>query len=138
MELTEQRGVDNVMVYGFLRATVASPLRQQALLIALAHYCDRHELLLAGTFTERSRYCSAAFTGLLDALALPSAYGVVLPAPTHLGTRRLAEVRRKRLVAVGARLHFVRKERRTEVAGDELGVEGAAGNQRPPAAGVET
>ncbi|MFG3253245.1 hypothetical protein [Streptomyces sp. NPDC048172] len=116
MELTEQRGVGDVVVFGFLRATIASSARQQSLLAALRSYCHRHELLLSGTFTERSPHCRSAFTGLLDVLALPGVYGVVIPAPTHLGTRREATARRRRLAELGARVLFVRGERPSVVA----------------------
>ncbi|GAT68856.1 hypothetical protein PS9374_04521 [Planomonospora sphaerica] len=105
--LTEQLPVPGPVVYGYLRPMHASIVRVRALREALAEYCHQHELSLAGVFTERSP-ASPAFTGLLDALALPGSYGVVVPALSHLGPRATAQERRKEIVQRGARLLLVR------------------------------
>ena len=63
--------------------------RQTALAASLAEYCRSHELQLSGVFTDATASTDgpprAAFTGLLDVLALPDVYGVVAPAASHLG-----------------------------------------------------
>ncbi|WP_078624627.1 hypothetical protein [Streptomyces monomycini] len=110
--LTEQRPVSGPLVYGFLRIDRNSPARQAALSDALAEYCRSHELVLGGLFVERGTGTSAltaAFTGLLDALALPDAYAVVLPAASHLGPRPIAAERKRQITgSTGARLLLVR------------------------------
>jgi len=116
MELTEQRGIGDVVVYGYLNATTVTQARHASLLNALGDYCRRHELRLAGTFTEWNNTCPAAFIGLLDVLALPGAYGVVIPATAHLGARPVAAERRKRLVELGTKLLIVRGGRRAPVS----------------------
>ncbi|WP_242441035.1 hypothetical protein [Streptomyces sp. CB02923] len=102
--LTEHRPVNGPLVYGFLRLAPAATARQTALTDALAEYCRSHELVLGGLFIEReSGACTrtAAFTGLLDALALPDAYAVVLPAASHLGPRPIAAERKRQITGSG-------------------------------------
>jgi hypothetical protein len=109
--LTEQRPVSGPVVYGFLRLARASAARQAALTASLAEYCDRHELQLSGVFTDRDAVpgpSSAAFTGLLDVLALPDVYGVVAPAASHIGPRAIARARGRQIEAAGARLLLIR------------------------------
>ncbi|MEU7254894.1 hypothetical protein AB0B21_03685 [Streptomyces rimosus] len=110
--LTEHRPVNGPLVYGFLRLAPTATARQAALTDALAEYCRSHELVLGGLFIEReSGTCprTAAFTGLLDALALPDAYAVVLPAASHLGPRPIAAERKRQIAgAAGARLLLMR------------------------------
>lgn len=109
--LTERRDVNGPVVYGFLRLVMASVARQQALAASLAEYCRQHELLLSGVFTEhtaRPGWSSAAFTGLMDVLAVPGTYGVVLPAACHLGPKSTAAERQRRIDATGARMLAVR------------------------------
>lgn len=109
--LTEQRKVPGPVVYGFVRLTRNAPaVRRQALADALTHYCDQHEVTLGGVFTERSDQ-PAAFTGLLDVLAMPDVYGVVIPARGHLGPTELAARRSQQLRLAGARLMFARARR---------------------------
>ncbi|RXS80560.1 hypothetical protein EST92_17425 [Streptomyces sp. TM32] len=115
--LTEQRKVRGPVVYGFLRLVGHSAARQQALTIAVIEYCKIHELTLGGLFTERCTSTAAAFTGLLQALQVPGCYGVVLPAPSHLGPKEIALDRTQRLDAAGARLLLVRGTRRGQPAG---------------------
>ncbi|MFF0630297.1 hypothetical protein [Streptomyces sp. NPDC004296] len=115
--LTEQRKVSGPIVYGFLRLAGHSPARQQALTATVIEYCRTHELTLAGLFTERCASTAAAFTGLLQALQVPGSYGVVLPAPSHLGPKKIALERMRRLDAAGARLLLVRGTRQGPRAG---------------------
>ncbi|WP_327249875.1 hypothetical protein [Streptomyces sp. NBC_01320] len=118
--LTEPRGVNGPVVYGFLRLVNVSSPREIALSASLAEYCRQHELLLSGVFTDRtatSGPASAAFTGLLDVLALPDTYGVVLPAASHLGPKAIAAERERQLEAVGARLLLVRGTHEPRLAG---------------------
>ncbi|NUK35063.1 hypothetical protein HRW16_09715 [Streptomyces lunaelactis] len=112
MELiTERRRVNGPYVYGYLRHTMGSSARHTALTESLAEYCQQHELTLCGLFTEREATAdvhSPAFVGLLDALALPDVYGVVLPARSHFGPKNLAAERERQLAGVSARLIVVR------------------------------
>ncbi|MFE5851737.1 hypothetical protein ACFQ61_00720 [Streptomyces sp. NPDC056500] len=113
--LTEHRQVSGPVVYGFLRLVRVSQARQDALVASLAEYCRSHELQLSGVFTDRAASAgpaSAAFTGLLDVLALPDVYGVITPAMAHLGPKAIAAERGRRIEAVGSRLLLVRKPRR--------------------------
>ncbi|MFF9147194.1 hypothetical protein ACF1BN_20280 [Streptomyces sp. NPDC014861] len=108
--VTEHRRVSGPVVYGFLRLVRVSPARQVALHDALVEYCRRHEFALHGVFVERASggHRAAAFTGLLDVLELPGAYGVVLPSRAHLGPKAVAVSRQERITASGARLLLVR------------------------------
>ncbi|MGB8939062.1 MAG: hypothetical protein WCD21_02295 [Streptomyces sp.] len=115
--LTEHRPVSGPVVYGFLRLVRVSQARQDALVASLAEYCRRHELQMSGVFTDRDTSPgpgSAAFTGLLDVLALPDVYGVVAPAMSHLGPKVIAAERGRRIEAVGSRLLLVRRPRPTQ------------------------
>ncbi|MEV7006675.1 hypothetical protein [Streptosporangium sp. NPDC051022] len=100
----------------------ASKARQDALSQALAEYCRQHELLLAGVFTERNPAAgvdrSPAFTGLLDVLAVPGVYGVVLPTFTHLGPRASARQRQRKIAGLGARLLLIRDAARSHRLGE--------------------
>ncbi|MFG2171329.1 hypothetical protein ACGFMO_08090 [Streptomyces niveus] len=109
--LTEHRPVSGPVVYGFLRLVRVSQARQDALVASLTEYCRSHELQLSGVFTDRDASASAAFTGLLDVLALPDVYGVIAPAMSHLGPKAIAAERGRRIEAVGSRLLLVRKPR---------------------------
>jgi hypothetical protein len=115
--LTKHRGVTGPVVYGYLRLVRVSQARQEALTASLAEYCRQHELLLSGAFTERSAAATMAFTGLLDVLALPGTYGVLLPAGSHLGPKPTAADRIRRIEAAGARLLLVRDTRRPRPVG---------------------
>nr|WP_285562695.1 hypothetical protein [Streptomyces hygroscopicus] len=108
--LTEHRLVSGPVVYGFLRLVRVPRARQDALVASLAEYCRSHELQLSGLFTDRvaAGSSSAAFTGLLDVLALPDVYGVVAPAMSHLGPKTIAAERRRQIESAGARLLLVR------------------------------
>lgn len=114
--LTEQRRVSGPVVYGFLRLVGLSAARQRALTTAINEYCKSHELTLGGMFTERCTSTAAAFTGLLQVLKIPGSYGVVLPAPSHLGPRELALDRQRLIDAAGAHLLFVRGAHRIQQA----------------------
>lgn len=114
--LTEHRQVSGPVVYGFLRLVRVSSARQAALAASLTEYCRSHELQLSGLFTDRdvsSGPDSAAFTGLLDVLALPDVYGVIAPAMSHLGPKAIAAERERRIEAAGSRLLLVRRPRPT-------------------------
>ncbi|MFE7624500.1 hypothetical protein [Streptomyces sp. NPDC057509] len=116
--LTEHRLVIGPSVYGFLRLVRVSETRQEALLASLAEYCRSHELELSGVFTEREASAgpgSAAFTGLMDVLALPDVYGVLAPAVSHLGPKPIAAERGRRIKAVGSQLLLVRRPRPARV-----------------------
>lgn len=110
--LTEHRVVNGPVVYGFLRLVRVSKARQEALAASLAEYCGSHELQLSGLFTDRDvtpGASSAAFTGLLDVLALPDVYGVIAPAISHLGPKAIAAERGRRIEKAGSRLLLVRR-----------------------------
>ncbi|WP_438293145.1 hypothetical protein [Streptomyces sp. HUAS TT7] len=112
--LTEHRLVNGPVVYGFLRLVRVPAARQKALVASLAEYCRSHELQLSGVFTDRDASGgpdSAAFTGLLDVLALPDVYGVVVPAASHLGPKAIAAERVRQIETASARLLQVRQTR---------------------------
>ncbi|MFF7991697.1 hypothetical protein ACFZDG_18120 [Kitasatospora xanthocidica] len=109
--LTEHRDIPAPLVYGYLRLIGSGRERESALQASLLEYCRQHELQLWGVFTERENLGSrqsAAFTGLLDALVLPDAYGAVLPARAHFGPRPVAAQRRRQIAALGRRLLVIR------------------------------
>lgn len=111
-DITEHRWVCGPRVYGYLRLPAPRSARRKALTQAVIGYCERHELLLGGVFTERAtsgQLDSPAFAGLLDALAASGGYGVVLPSPAHLGSSRAVICERASLLAeTGARLMVIR------------------------------
>ncbi|MEH0398447.1 hypothetical protein AB0K64_13500 [Streptomyces sp. NPDC053741] len=114
--LTEHRPVSGPVVYGFLRLVRASRARQDALVASLAEYCRTHELQLSGVFTDRAADAgpaSAAFTGLMDVLALPDVYGVIAPAMSHLGPKAIATERARRIETASSRLLLIRRPRPT-------------------------
>jgi hypothetical protein len=118
--LTEHRPVHGPVVYGYLRLTKAADAWHTALAETLAEYCRQHELRMCGVFTERGTSAqapSAAFVALLDVLALPETYGVVVPAISHLGRKTTADERQKQITAAGARLLLVRGPSRLRPAG---------------------
>lgn len=124
--LTEQRNVTGPIVFGFLRLVGVSASRQQALAKTITDYCRRHELTLGGVYMERSATTSGAFTGMLDAVAATRPYGVVFPAPSHLGPRAMAAERRQRLNEAGTEILLVRGGR--PAAADEAASTPAPGS----------
>jgi hypothetical protein len=139
-QLTERRPISGPVVYGFLHLVRAPSGRAGVLTAALTEYCRRHELLLGAVFTECAPPDvtvpdgpgrSAAFTGLLDVLALPDTYGVVLPAASHLGPRVIAAPRRIRLAEAGARIILLRPPHRGRESADR-GAAGHAIRRRSP------
>jgi hypothetical protein len=108
--LTERHCVRRPDVYGFLRVTRATRARRRALSVVLDDYCRAHELRMAALFVELAPdvFYSSAFVGLLDTLALPDAYGVVIPSLGHLGPSRTAADRARMILGAGARLMQVR------------------------------
>jgi hypothetical protein len=108
--ITERHPIPGPIVYGYLRLPVAQPTRRQALTRALEGYCEEHELLLGGVFTDRGepQVMSAAFAGLLAVLAMDHSYGVVTPARTHLGSRGLGIERTDLIAQTGCRLMVLR------------------------------
>ncbi|MER5780235.1 hypothetical protein ABT104_00690 [Streptomyces mobaraensis] len=129
--LTEHRRVNGPVVYGFLRLVNVPAAREAALGQSLAEYCRLHELTLSGLFTERDAgVSSAAFTGLMDALKVPGAYGVVLPSAAHLGPRAIAATRGKEIAATGVRLLLVRKDTPRPARRRGFGPGGFPGQQR--------
>lgn len=125
--LTEHRPVNGPLVYGFLHLVKTTAGRATALTAALTDYCRLHELLLGAVFTERvapdetppgEPARSAAFTALLDVLALPGVYGVVLPAASHLGPRAVAAARHIQLAEAGTRVLLLRPPNRSRASAD--------------------
>ncbi|MFI6396210.1 hypothetical protein [Nonomuraea sp. NPDC050540] len=108
--LTEQRLVPSPSVYGYIQVSGISPARCAALTSAIAAFCELHELQLAGMFPERdAAEHSPAFVGLLDVLALPATYGLVVPTLSHLGPRAaLVAARAREVQAIGVRLLTIR------------------------------
>ncbi|MEU2560007.1 hypothetical protein ABZ626_11820 [Streptomyces longispororuber] len=112
--LTEHRQVSGPVVYGFQRLVRVSTARQPALTGLLVEYCRHHELRLSGVCSERATSAgpsSAAFTGLLDVLALSDVYGVVAPAMSHVGPKAIAAERERHIAAAGSCLPWIRRPR---------------------------
>ncbi len=108
--LTERQPVPRPDVYGFMRLTRTAPSRRRGLSAVLDEYCRAHEFRMAALFVEHAPgdLYSPAFVGLLDTLALPDAYGVVVPSLRHLGPNRTAADRARIILGAGARLIQVR------------------------------
>ncbi|MEU5774549.1 hypothetical protein ABZ819_14830 [Streptomyces venezuelae] len=109
--LTEHHPVNGPVVYGYLRLVRVSANRQAALRTSLVQYCRFHELQLVGVFTDRDVITgpsSAAFTGLLDVMALAGTYGAIAPSLSHLGPKAIATERALHIAETGARLMLAR------------------------------
>lgn len=108
--ITELRLVRGPVVYGYLRMPVPGPARRAALTMALRGYCDRHELILGGVFTDTSGdgTWTPGFTALIDAVLAAGGYGVIVPSPAHLGARHLAAQRSAAIKRNGGRLILIR------------------------------
>lgn len=99
------------LVFGYAHAVVATVERTAELRQELATFAKQHGLQLGGVFTDWGPTHGASrpgFAGLMGALALPHAHGVVIPAwpyvsnsPTELVPllEQLASTRRRVLVA---------------------------------------
>lgn len=107
--ITERRAVPGPVVYGYLRLAAPSPARRAALTMALGGYCDRHELMLAGVFTDsgNGKARTPGFTGLIDAILASGSYGVVVPSLAHLGAGQLGAQRVAAITGTGRRLMLV-------------------------------
>jgi hypothetical protein len=116
--ITERHPVPGPVVYGYLRVPASHNKRRQALSRALAVYCEEHELLLSGVFTDRGEpaVMSPAFAGLLGVLALDGSYGVVTPARSHLGVRGIGVQRADLIAQTSRRLMVLRGRDTTAVA----------------------
>ncbi|MFJ9740110.1 hypothetical protein [Streptomyces sp. NPDC101166] len=122
--ITERRSVAFPQVFGYLRHVAGGPARHMALVGCLTEYCRQHELTLCGVFTDRETTLMArspAFVGLVDTLELPETYGVVVPALSHLGPKRLVSEREQQIAATGARLIVVRPIRPSTARASGLG-----------------
>lgn len=108
--ITEQRPVHGPVVYGYLRLPVPSHPRRDALTRALLGYCDRHELILGGIYTDSGgdNARTPGFTGLLDAILTAGGYGVIIPSPAHLGAGPVAAQRSAAITMTGRRLILLR------------------------------
>ena len=108
--ITEHHLVSELIVYGYLRLPCPNSTRRAALTLALASYCDQHELTLSTVFADQAddKVLTPAFAGLMDALAVDGSYGVVLPSPAHMGGRETAQPRSERIAATGRRLMLLR------------------------------
>ena len=104
--ITEQREIPGPVVYGYLRLPSPNPARRAALARALRGYCDKHELVLAGVFTDSGdeKAWTPGFAGLIDAILTGGSYGVVVPSLAHLGARQLAAQRLAAITGTGRRL----------------------------------
>ena len=106
--VTEQLDVGCPVVYGYLRISVPNSARRAALTTVLRGYCDRHELVLAGVFTDTCDDSAPGFAGLIDAIRTTGGYGVVVPSPAHLGSGRYAAQRSAEITGSGRRLMLIR------------------------------
>jgi hypothetical protein len=108
--ITELRPVHGPVVYGYLRLPGPNQSRRTALAAALRGYCDHHELILGGIYTDSGRDsgCAPGFTSLLDAVLATGGYGVIVPSPAHLGAGQFAARRSDAIIGVGRRLIVLR------------------------------
>ena len=112
-DITEHRPCPYPLVYGYLRVARGGS-RRKVLTSALRDYCVRHELHFGGMFADdvpSTEPDLVGFGGLLDVLAMPSVYGVVMPTGSHLGRGLIAAGRRDQIVRTGARLLLLRSGR---------------------------
>jgi hypothetical protein len=107
--ITERRAVPGPVVYGYLRLATLSLARRAALTTALDSYCDRHELMLAGVFTDSGTGTTwtPGFTGLIHAVLASGNYGVVVPSLAHLGAGQAGAQRAAAITGTGRRLMLV-------------------------------
>jgi hypothetical protein len=110
--LTEHRPYEYPIVYGYLRLSARTMKRKAALRDVIAEYAQLHELSLCGMFVEhggQEQVKPAAFTGLLDVLAMRGTYAVVVPSPWHVGRGEIARERKRLIARTGVRLIVVRE-----------------------------
>ena len=98
--------VPGPVVYGYMRLPSSNPARRAALARTLRGYCDKHELVLAGVFTDSGdeKAWTPGFASLVDAILTDGSYGVVVPSLAHLGARQLATQRSAAITRTGRRL----------------------------------
>ncbi|WP_194925801.1 hypothetical protein [Catenulispora pinisilvae] len=109
--ITEHQPVDGPVVLGYLRGPATNDHRDLALSAAIKAYCDEHELILGGVFTERAGVGdsdNSVFANLIAELRVRQPYGVVLPSRSHLGPRNVAVSREEQIATCGALLIAVR------------------------------
>lgn len=112
-------------VFEYIRSSRFDPVKVARLTSKLAEYAEGEDLALAYVFTDNGVSSTAlvrpGFSVLLDSLARPDAYGVVIPAVHHLSwnpevRKRLAE----RIRGAGAVLYVIASaDSRSENLGDE-------------------
>lgn len=123
VDITEHRPCPYPLVYGYLRIFGTGASRRGALQNALHEYCAGHELAFGGLFTDDvppTEPIAVGFADLMDVLADPGVYGVVMPAGNHLGRGSLATKRRSQIARTGRRLLLLRSGRWSKTSTNAL------------------
>jgi hypothetical protein len=107
------------LVYGYIRAEEPDEIEIALLRTEMAAYCDAHGYRLTNVCCDRgsdgTESDRAGFTAALDALTLPSSYGLLVPALAHLSTDDVVRDGLVRLVRrTGAKLLVLHAEQPDE------------------------
>jgi hypothetical protein len=107
--MTMPKDTPTQMVYGYVRVEEPDEIEIALLRKEMADYCVANNYQLATVCCDRggdsTEWSRAGFTAALDALALPSTYGLLVPALGHLSTDPIMRDGLVRLVKrTGARL----------------------------------
>jgi DNA invertase Pin-like site-specific DNA recombinase len=107
-------------VFGYIRSSRFDLVKVARLTRELEEYAEREDLALAYVFTDNGVSSTAlvrpGFSVLLDSLAHPNAYGLVIPAVYHLSWKpEVRAILEERIREVGAVVWVMEGEgRRTE------------------------
>lgn len=78
------------LVYGYIRVEEPDEIEIALLRMEMAAYCEAHGYRLANVCCDRgsdgTESDRVGLTAALDALTLPSSYGLLVPALAHLST----------------------------------------------------
>jgi Resolvase, N terminal domain len=107
------------LVYGYIRAEEPDEIEIALLRKEMAAFCEEHDYRLTNVCCDRgsdgTEWGRAGFAAALDALALPSSYGLLVPALAHLSTDAVVRDGLVRLVRrTGAKLLVLHAEQPNE------------------------
>lgn len=100
--MTAQAEPNHRIVYGYIRAEDPDEAEIALLKEEMVRYCTLHEYRLASICCDRGadgrEQARPGFTAALDALALPTSFGLLVPALGHLSTDQVIRAALTRLV----------------------------------------
>lgn len=107
--MAAHREPNNRTVYGYIRAEEPDETEIALLREEMADYCTKHGYRLASICYDRGadglEQAGPGFTAALDVLALPTSFGLLVPALGHLSTDQVIRAALTRLVhRTGAKL----------------------------------